>query len=224
MEQDNGYEPGATIRILDRIVRLLLTGLLILLVVLVPIAALAVAGRGDIALSGTVTEPVTITFEDGRYIGVGEDGVLRVFGNFPIAGRESETVRSGTVVHAAIEVTRDDTDSRLIVVCATAGLLALAWVGLVAMRNIIAAALSGQPFADQNPGRVRRLAVALIAASLVFALMQWLLNRTLDADIGLRVSYGWAVWTPALAGVGVLGLAEFFAEAARLRKFEESTI
>ncbi len=224
MEHDSGYEPGSSIRILDRIVRLLLTGLLMLMVVLVPIAALAVAGRGDIALSGTIVEPVTITFEDGRYVGIGADGVVRVFANFPNAGSESETVRSGTVVHAAIEVTRDDTDSRLIVVCAAGLLLALAWVGLASMRSIIAAALGGQPFADQNPSRMRRLAGALIAASLVLALMQWLLNRTLDADIGLRISYGWAVWTPALAGVGVLGLAELFVEAARLREFEESTI
>ncbi len=51
-----------------------------------------------------------------------------------------------------------------------------------------------------------------------------LLDWTLQSDVAVRVSFAEPWLAMVLIGLGCLVLAELFAEAVRLREFEESTI
>jgi hypothetical protein len=172
-------------------------------------------------ISATLDDPYAIEFADGRRVGV-NDGI-RFFESFEI-GQESESLADVPVVELSVKIKRSDVASRGVFLGFVAGLLAAAWIGLVNLGRIVASALGGEPFADANPGRLRRLGGAIVALPAIDVIRTALLDRTLDVDLPVSVSTLGPVWALLLVGIGMFALAEVFVEAARLRRFEEDTI
>jgi hypothetical protein len=183
---------------------------------------LALSGRGTMTVEAKLDDPHTVEFEDGRRITTA--GTTTTYENFTI-GREHETLNGVREIGLTINVLRTDRDSRAILGAMIVGWLGAAWVGLHALSRVVAAAAAGSSFADENPARLRRLGAAIIATPLIGVVGTYLLNRTVEADLPISITLvGQSIWLMGLIGLGIFALAEVFAEAARLREFEESTI
>jgi hypothetical protein len=179
-------------------------------------------GKGTVTVNGTLDTPYAVEFADGRRIHVGGGSVS--FENFEI-GEERATLHGSPTVGAALRVDRDDTDSRIVIVALAGIWLAAAWVGLLSLRAVVGSVGGGAPFAAENPNRLRRLAAAILGVGLSGLVAEWILSATIDVDLPFRVSLDTAAWLVAVVvGLGVLALAEPFAEAARLREMDEATI
>jgi hypothetical protein len=216
------FQPGKPLRLLDLFLRALRIILILGSVLAVPLLVLAITGRGTISVNGTIDAPFTVEFNDGSRIGVNGDGLS--YENFEI-GREHQTLANAPSVEGTVNLQGDDRDSRLIVVAMASLWLAAAWIGLVNFRGIIDSALRGEWLPAENPSRLRKLAAAILAYGVTGLTGQWLLNTTLDTVLPFEVSIAMSTWVFSLiVGTTVLALAEPFAEAARLREFEESAI
>ena len=187
----------------------------------VPLAILALSGRGDMFISATLDEPYGVEFADGRRVDV-SDGV-RSYSNFEI-GRERDSIADVPVIQLLLKVKRTDLASRGVFLAFVAGLLAAAWVGLINLGRIVRSTIAGRPFADENSGRLRWLGGAILTLPAIDLIRTALLDRTLDVDLPVSVSTLGPVWALLLVGIGMFALAEVFVEAARLRRFEEDTI
>ena len=216
--------PSATrgLRVLDLILKVFTVILIVVTALAVPLIVLVLSGNGTVNVKGKLDAPFTVDFQDGRRITVAGD--TRSFENFPI-GRESESLTGIPTVDATVTIQSDDRDSRAVVVGLELVWLAAAWTGLLSFRALVRSALAGEPFAAANPRRLRRLSGALLVIAGAGLIGQWLLDRTVDTDLPFRVALDTSSWlTMLVVGIAVLALAEPFAEAARLREFEASTI
>ena len=222
MTTNQNFQPSKPLSLLDLVLRAARIILLLATVLAVPLLVLATTGRGTISINGTIDAPFTVELNDGRRIGVGGD--VLSYENFEI-GREHETLANSPRVDATVNLRRDDRDSRLIVVTMASVWLAAAWVGLVNFRGIIDSALRGEWLPAENPNRLRKLAAAILLYGVTGLIGQWLLNMTLDTVLPFEVSIAMSTWlTSLIVGIVVLALAEPFAEAARLREFDEAAI
>jgi hypothetical protein len=203
-------------------------GLRFLLIVLtgvaIPLMLIAATGRGTITVNGVLDAPYTLEFDDGRSIGVNGTADLVTYQNFEV-GLESETLSTAPTVTAPLEVSRNDTNSRVVVMAMFAGWLGIAWIGLENLRRLVRSAVARNPFAAENPGRLRWLGGAILAVPVVTGVGNAILARTIDVGLPFSVSVDRSGWLVLIVvGVGLFALAEVFGEAVRLREFEESTI
>lgn len=213
--------PGRALRLLDLALRGLRVLLIIVTVTAVPLLLLVVSGRGSIEVNGLLDAPFTVELDEGRRIGV--SGNTRTFENFDI-GRERVIVGTPTV-EATVPVEREDLDTRITVVAVASLWLGAAWLGLRSFRAITASARRGEWLPAENPRRLRLLGGAILAYAATGLIGQALLRMTLDTTLPFQPSLDLSTWLiSGLVGVAVLALAEPFAEAARLREFDESAI
>ena len=212
---------GRGLRALDLGIKVARLLLIVVTGITVPLAILALSGRGDMFISATLDEPYGVEFADGRRVDV-SDGV-RSYSNFEI-GEERESIADVPVIQLLLKVKRTDLTSRGIFLAFVAGLLAAAWVGLINLGRIVRSTIAGRPFADENPGRLRWLGGAVLTLPAIDLIRTALLDRTLDVDLPVSVSRLGPGWALLLVGIGMFALAEVFVETARLRRFEEDTI
>lgn len=127
---------------------------------------------------------------------------------------------------ASLRVPDSDLDTRAIIDHAMfIGWLAAAWLGLVNLRRLVRSARDGRPFASENPRRLRWLGAAVLSVPIVTGLGNAIDARTIELDVPFSVSVDRGSWlTLIVVGVGLIALAEVFAEAIRLREFEETTV
>lgn len=214
--------PGRGLRALDLAVNGLRLLLVVATAIAIPLLVLAAIGKGSTYISGVLDAPYRLAFDDGRAISVG--GNATAYENFAI-GEESRTLQSSPTVTASLRVPGSDTDTRMIVIAMFTGWLAAAWLGLVNLRRLVRSARDGNPFASENPGRLRWLGAAVLSVPVVTGLGNAIVARTIELDVPFSVSADRGSWlTLIVVGVGLFALAEVFAEAVRLREFEETTI
>jgi hypothetical protein len=212
---------GRGLRTLDLGIKVARFLLIVVTGITVPLAILALSGRGDMFVSATLDDPYAVEFADGRRVDV-SDGV-GAYSNFEI-GKESESIADVPVVRLLLKIKRVDLASRGVFLAFVAGLLAAAWVGIINLGRIVQSTIGGRPFADENARRLRWLGGAILALPAIDLIRTALLDRTLDVDLPVSVSALGPAWALVLVGIGMFALAEVFVEAARLRQFEEDTI
>jgi hypothetical protein len=196
--------------------------LIVATAIAVPLLVLAAIGKGSTYVSGVLDTPYRVAFDDGRAIAVGGD--TTAYENFAI-GEESHTLSSAPTVTASLRVPASDLDTRAIVIAMFTSWLAAAWLGLVNLRRLVRSARDGRPFASENPRRLRWLGVAVLSVPIVTGLGNVIVARTIELDVPFSVSVDRGSWLSLIVvGVGLIALAEIFAEAVRLREFEETTI
>jgi hypothetical protein len=223
MEDVKTFKPSGIIRMITTLLRVART-LLIIGTVLAPgLLIMSFAGRVDIATTGVVEAPFTADLPDGRSIGVDGSGFINTYRNFE-AGKEHVLFAGDAELRASFTVGDDDIDSRTVIAITVAVWLGAAWVGLTALLNIFEATAAGEPFAARSPLWLRWSAAALLVAGLVTQLASITLNRVVDTDLPIRIEAGPSPTVLMVTGLGILVLAELFAEAVRLREFEEATI
>jgi hypothetical protein len=212
---------GRGLRALDLGIKVARFLLIVVTGITIPLAILAMSGRGDMFISPTLDDPYAIEFADGQRVDV-SDGV-RSYSNSEI-GKESESITDVPVIQLSLKIKRTDLASRGVFLAFVVGLLAAAWVGVINLGRIVQSTIAGRPFADENPRRLRWLGGAVLALPAIDLIRTALLDRTLDVDLPVSVSTLGPVWALVLVGIGMFALAEVFVEAARLRRFEEDTI
>jgi hypothetical protein len=201
------------------------TGLRLLLIIVtgvaVPLLILAATGRGTVTVNGVLDAPYTLQFDDGRSVGIEAD-------SFVTRGFERQTVQALTTspsIEAPLSVSRDDLNSRAVVIAMFSVWLGAAWVGIVNLRRIVRSSTAGSPFDAMNPSRLRRIGISVISVPVAAVVGHMILSRTLDTDVPFSVSVDRSNWmTLLIVGIGLFAVAEIFDEAVRLREFEESTI
>jgi hypothetical protein len=224
MDASSTYQPGRALLAFGLALRVATIVLIVITALAIPLLALNVAGRGGVTVSAVLDDPFRLEFEDGRAVGVDATGSIRTYENFP-AGDEKAVLGGELAVTGPVEVDRSDRDARGVVVGMAVAWLVAAWVGLWSLRRIVAVAVAGSPFAPGNPRLLRRVGWAIVAVPVVDIVGSWLLRRSVDLDIGFDPNIGGApAWLLLAIGVGVLALAEIFAEAGRLQEFEQATI
>lgn len=222
MDTSTTYEPGTGVRTLDRGIRIGRYLLTLITILALPLIALGLSGRGSMTLSADLEDAYIVEFADGRRIGV--SGANLTYENFEV-GRESGSLAGVDSVALDIRVARSDRDSRAAIAAIALGWLAAAWIGLSSLGRVATDAISGRAFADENPRRLRWLGASIMAVPIMDLVGRAVLDRTLDADLPVTVALpGTSLWVLAAIGVGMFALAEVFAEAARLREFEEATV
>ena len=174
------------------------------------------------SVSAELQESYVVEFPDGRRIGIHGDS--QVYENLD-RGEDFDIPADIASVVLSIPTSRSDTDSRAVIAIIVLSWLAAAWVGLSSLGRVVTAAVDGRAFADGNPGRLRWLGTSIIAVPTIDILGRVILTRTLGIDLPVTVSVGSSsLWVLAVTGIGMFALAEVFAEAARLREFEEATV
>lgn len=222
MNKPSNLAPGRGLQALDLAVNGLRFLLIVGTAIAVPLLVLAAIGKGSTYVSGVLDAPYRLAFDDGRAISVGGDTMA--YENFPI-GEESRTLNSAPTVTASLRVPASDVDTRAIVIAMFAAWLAAAWLGLVNLRRLVRSARDGRPFASENPSRLRWLGAAVLSVPIVTGLGNAIVARTVELDVPFSVSVDRGSWvTLIVVGIGLIALAEVFAEAVRLREFEETTI
>ncbi len=222
MNTQHTSAPGRGIRTLDLAVNGLRVLLVVGTVIAVPLIVLASIGTGSISVSGVLDTPFSVGFDDGRSISVG--GNTTAYENFAI-DKESHALTTPPSVVASLRLSDSDLDSRAIVIAIFACWLAAAWIGLISLRRLVRSARDGRPFASQNPGHLRWLGAAVLSVPIVTGLGNAVVARTVELDVPFSVSVDQGSWlTLLVVGIGLFALAEVFAEAVRLREFEEATI
>ena len=222
MNDTTNLVPGRGLRAFDLAVNALRVLLALATAIAVPLLVLAALGKGSIDVSGVLDAPYSLAFDDGRSISVAGD--TTAYENFAI-GEESITLTSPPTVTAPLRVANSDLDSRATVIAIFSGWLAAAWLGVVNLRRLVRSAAEGRPFASENPGRLRWLGAAVLSVPIVTGLGNAIVARTVELDVPFSVSVDRGSWLILIVvGIGLFALAEVFAEATRLREFEESTI
>ncbi len=223
MEADTDYQPSGIVRMLDTLLRVAQTLLWIGSVLVVGLLILSLTGRGTITVSGVIEAPFSAQLPDGRTVGVDEFGFIASYAEFDL-GEEHLLFVGDAELRAPLLIADSDTDSRVVIAIAVAIWIACAWVGLVALRHLFRSTVGGAPFSARSPRWLRQLAAALLLAGVVSQGALIILNRIVDTELPVRIDAGPSPLVLMAAGLGVLVLAELFAEAVRLKDFEKATI
>jgi hypothetical protein len=174
---------GRGLRALDLGIKVARFLLIVVTGITIPLAILAMSGRGDMFISATLDDPYAIEFADGQRVDV-SDGV-RSYSNSEI-GKESESITDVPVIQLSLKIKRTDLASRGVFLAFVVGLLAAAWVGVINLGRIVQSTIAGRPFADENPRRLRWLGGAVLALPAIDLIRTALLDRTLDVDLPYR--------------------------------------
>lgn len=188
----------------------------------VPLTVLGVIGVGTMSVTGTLDAQVDLTFDDGRRITV--DGNTTTFHDLDDRSMTG-IVGDGLSVVGQAEVASSDLDTRLTMAAAIWIWLAAAWLGVTAFGAIVRDAIGGRAFSEENPRRLQRLGVAVLAVPVTTFIAQMILRQTFDSDLPFTPTLANSSWLVLLVvGLGVLALSPLFGEAGRLEEFEASTI
>ncbi len=217
------YQPSGIVRLLGTLVRIGRTLLWIGTVLVVLLLVLSFTRGAGISLTGVIEAPFSAALPDGRVIGVDESGFIDSYENFEI-GQELQLFAGNAELRAAVTISDDDIDSRIAISIAILIWISCSWVGLNALKNLFESTARGEPFSSGSPRWLRQLAAALLIAGLAAQTALIALNRTVDTDIPVRIDAGPSPMLLMASGLVVLVLAELFAEAVRLKDFEEATI
>lgn len=214
--------PGRGVRTLDVATGALLILLIVATALAVPLLVLAATGTGTVDVRGVLDAPYRLEFDDGRALAVAGD--MTSYENFPI-GEESSTLTTQPTITAPLRVSQSDLDTRLVVVAMFAWWVGASWVGLLNLRRLARTARAGDPFAVENVRRLRWLGAAVLSIPITTGVGNAIVARTIELDVPFSVSVDRGSWlTLIIVGIGLFALAEVFAEAVRLREFEEATI
>ena len=218
------YTPGRAIRALDYSLGWATFILVLTTIVALPFIVLAVSGQGSVSLPSSLDGSYRVEFDDGRAIGI-SDGVALAYERFDI-GEERDTLTGDVEFRAMVEVQRQDRDGRAVLGAMVALWLGAVWVGLLDLRSFVRSVAAGDPFAPDNARRLRRVGAAILAVPAVSFIGGVALRATFDADLSFvpELAVGGPSWVLILVGLFVLALAAPFAEASRLREFEQTTI
>lgn len=214
-----------SVRALDWLLTLTLGGLWFATFLLVPAGFLVLTGRVSLTLDATLDRPYVIELPDGRRIAVTDEGGTSLAEG---ASGEEEVRFLADVppsVHTSAKVDRDDKDARALAMAWLTALLGLAWFGWINLQRVVRSARADRPFHPRNPVRLRCLAGLVLAGPLVAWAMSRSLDAVLDTDPPMHVAMhgpGW--WFTLIVGLGLLALSQVFAEGARLRELERTTI
>lgn len=225
MNDTPAYRPGATLQAVDFALKAALVLLIPVTVFAIGVLAFNLLGRGDVRVTAELNASYRLEFEDGRAVGVMGNSV-RAYENFP-EGVERAVLGGGELtVSGLIQIDRNDRDARLTFVAITAAYLIALWVGLLSMIGIVAAAMRGEPFDAGNPRLLRRVGWAIVSVPVVNFAGGWLLQQTIDIDLPFDPTLRGPAppWLLLVIGLAVFALAQAFAEASRLREFEQATI
>ena len=215
--------PGRAIRILDIATSIATFLLAVVTAIALPLAIYTATGSGSLTVEAELAEPFFIELFDGRRVSINEAGVSS-YENFPI-GDERATISDVPPAEVTVSVQRSDLDTRAIALGSIVAYFAASWVGLLSLRRVVRAAAVGHPFHDGNPKHLRRVGWSVLAIIAIDVFRVLLLNATLESDIAVRVTVpGTSRWILLTAAIGFFALAGIFAEASRLRRFEEATI
>lgn len=213
---------GRAIRLLGTTIRISRFILIAFTAIVLVLLAAAVVGRGSMTVNALLDEPFAIEFDDGRRVGISEG--IRSYENFEI-GPERDELAEVDGVAVSMRIADDDTDSRIVIASMVVLWLAAAWIGLTGLGAVVDTAAAGSAFADENPQRLRWIGVALLASVVTTVVGRGLLETTIDTGLPVRLDLGGSpLWIGAVTGLAMFALAEVFAEAVRLRRFEEATI
>jgi hypothetical protein len=102
----------------------------------------------------------------------------------------------------------------------------LTFVVLVFLRRILGSVRHGDPFIAANVRRLRVIgSLLLIGVPLFVVISQFIVRALVETSdvsgVGIHIA---VPWTPALAGLGVLILAQVFAHGVQLREDVEGTV
>jgi hypothetical protein len=140
-----------------------------------------------------------------------------------VAGDIPYKIESGDV-RVTVRVPARDHDTRRVIAGGFLVMIALAWLGLIALRGVVRSARDGEPFDARNVTRLRVVGGAIIAVPVLVAV----LNRMLEASFDSQAVHAEVARVDAapmaLIGLGVLALAEVFRQGVALREMEEATI
>lgn len=191
---------------------------------LAPVGFPVLTGRASLTLDATLDRPYVIELPDGRRIEATEEGGTTL-GDGASGGQQTVLADDPPSVHTSAKVDRDDKDARALTMVWLTALLGLTWFGWINLQRVVRSARADRPFHPRNPVRLRCLA-GLVLASPVIA---WAMSRSLDAvvdtDPPMHVAMHGPGWSFILiVGLGLLALAQVFAEGARLRELERMTI
>jgi hypothetical protein len=222
MQAEHRTDPGAGLRLFNTLLGIGNLLLMVMTVVSMSIAWAVLSGRGTVKLDAEFDQPYTVEFADGSAIDASGGGAS--WHDLP-PGDHRRALEESVSVRTTVDVGPDDTDARVVLAAGVAARLALTWLGLFNVRRIVRSALDGQPFHADNVGRLRWLAVAVLALPVVTTVEHVVLEGRLDIHPPVDVvtsGPGW--WVYLMVGAGVLALAEIFREGARLRDLEATTI
>jgi hypothetical protein len=222
MNEQHAAGGSLGLRVFDGVLRVVMVLLVAATVLALPLAALFVTGRGPIAIPVHVDPPYSVGFSGDRAIEVGGPNRITAYINFPV-GEEFDHFGDAPVISATVKVGADDMDTRLVLSGVGAGLLALAWGGVINLRRLVASARSGDPFDPSNVARLRMVGVCIGTVPMMLWLTTLLLDRTLDVDPSVTPVSDPRVWLVVLA-LGLVALAEVFREGTVLRRLERETV
>ena len=127
-------------------------------------------------------------------------------------------------VSATLDVPERDRDSRAVIAATSLAMLGLAWVGLLSLRRVVRSAVDGDPFVQRNVARLRLLGGSVVAAPVIAAIAERVLNATFDVAAARveMASLGWGFFV--VAALAAFALAEVFRQGSALRELDAATI
>lgn len=216
----NTNTSGRAIRLLGTIIRITRALLIALSVLVVILTALAVIGRGSMSVAATLDQQYTVDLGDGRAITVAEGS--RSFLNFDIGAENDVDIDS---VGLTVTVADSDMDTRITLAAMFVGWLAAAWMILIGVERLVAAAAAGDPFDAHSPRWLRRIGYGTLAGAAITLVGRVILESSLDTTVAIDLAIGGTpIWLLLAFSLGMFALAEVFGEAVRLREFEEATV
>lgn len=224
IDMNTFYPHSRALRYLDVVLRIALVALAFITAFALVVIAISLSGRGSWSAASHLDGSYRIEFDDGRAIGI-DNGSATTYENFDQAA-EHATLTGPVELVAQVSVPTEDRDSRVVLGLLLVGWLGAAWLGLWNLRAVVAATRGGDPFAQENGARLRRLGIAVLSVPVMTWIGGQALEATFNPDLPFVADVGGGVpaWLMAVVGLGVLALAEVFAEGTRLREFEESTV
>ena len=221
------HVPGRALVWFSRLLGLGSVLLLAAAAIVIPTAAVLVTGHGDMTVGARLDPPFSVGLDspdndDGRRIDVidEEDKDISAYVNFP-AGKETDEIEKAPKVETRINVSRDDKDTRALVMAVLLVSIGLGWVATENLRRVVRSARNGQAFDARNITRLRWAGWVVLAFPIVIRLVYWPIRETLDTTLNVTPDGAGAA---SVAGLGVglvlLALAEVFRAGTDLSRGE----
>jgi hypothetical protein len=197
-------------------------GLIFATVFAAPTSFILLFGQSDVEIPVTLEPPLEVELAGGRIVVLGEERTTEYRG---FGGREEEAIPNRVSVRAQVPVQKGDRDTRIALGAALVATLAVAWIGLTALRRFVRAAREGEPFDRANLRRLRLVAAAVTAWPVITGVTLAVLESTIEAVPGASARAPGPDWKISLlVGLGLFALAEVWRVGVELRELEEATV